>query len=305
MKKTVTLILVLTLVAILAVPAFAAKTQMALKPADRLFETLPDADQAALEMVKLLDAENLSAEEQEDFAKAYEEHDKDLGNGVVPSYFFYANVGDAEKKDVEFAIEGVTDKMDVFAEQYIDENWVTKETVVVSENRILVKNVENGPMRIVLYAYVEEEIVEETKEEDKPQTAVNSPSARKENANATASLPVLVSSKDGKRDILALTAVEDEHALTGKSKDSFSAAQKVIRTAVPAQMKAQYFFFAIPLTDEEVNAAFEIEGISQLSDVVIKQYIENKWVEMELALTEEAYVVANNVQKAPMLICTK
>lgn len=137
-----------------------------------------------------------------------------------------------------------------------------------------------------------------------PAFAVNSPVAPKANQNATASLPVVVNEEE-KEAVVILTAVEDNKKLPEEAQKVFAEAQSDLKKAVPAGMTPKYFFYATLKIDGEAQATIKVAGVKQASDIVVKQFIDGEWVELEVEIDAKGNVLIKGIQEGPMLICTK
>lgn len=129
-----------------------------------------------------------------------------------------------------------------------------------------------------------------------------SPTAPEATTSKTSSLPV-VADKD-QDDSCILYSVYDADELTEEECTSFKEAQKSLKKEVPAGMRVKYFFYHQPL--EAAAAACEHTlDIGNFAEVIVKQYLEGKWVELEVKVNENGTITISGIETGPMAIIVK
>ena len=129
-----------------------------------------------------------------------------------------------------------------------------------------------------------------------------SPTAPEATTSKTSSLPV-VAGKD-QDDSCILYSVYDADELTEEECTSFKEAQKSLKKEVPAGMRVKYFFYHQPL--EATAAACEHTlNIGNFAEVIVKQYLEGKWVELEVKVNENGTITISGIETGPMAIIVK
>ncbi len=134
-----------------------------------------------------------------------------------------------------------------------------------------------------------------------PAYAVSSPVGGKTSSTATADLPELAEESKGYVVLIAAEDVEEE--LSEESVAIMAEAQTKLKDAAPAGMKTQYFFWChIVGKESPVDVVAEIEGITEL---VVKQYLDGKWVELKSAINADGTVTISGLVEGPVAIFTK
>lgn len=83
----------------------------------------------------------------------------------------------------------------------------------------------------------------------------------------------------------------------------FAEAQASLKDAAPAGMKTQYFFWCHIVGEKSpVDVTVELEGITEL---VVKQYLDGKWVELKSAINADGTVSIYGLVEGPVAIFTK
>ena len=97
--------------------------------------------------------------------------------------------------------------------------------------------------------------------------------------------------------------------LTEEEKTALAAAQAALGDAAPAGMKAQYFFYVRVYAQDDatkkvapVTITIKLEGVTE---VVVKQFVDSKWVELKSTVNGDGTVTIEGVVDAPMAIFTK
>lgn len=148
-----------------------------------------------------------------------------------------------------------------------------------------------------------------------PAAAVTSPAAPETSKTATAPLPELaektITGADNVKIVIDLYAANDVTKLSDKARKEYKDAQDCLKDAVPTGMKTQYFFYATTSLlypdgktepyNEPVDVAFKIADVSK---VVVKQFVDGEWKELEAVLDETGTVTVKGVVDGPMAIFT-
>ena len=133
-----------------------------------------------------------------------------------------------------------------------------------------------------------------------PAYAVSSPVGGKTSSTTTADLPKLTDESKG---YVEFIAVEDAEKLSKESQATFAEAQTKLKDAAPTGMKTQYFCWChIVGKESPVDVVVEIEGITEL---VVKQYLDGKWVELKSAINADGTATINGLVEGPVAIFTK
>ena len=124
--------------------------------------------------------------------------------------------------------------------------------------------------------------------------ATASPKAPASSSTTTASTPEVVVTGDVK---VELVAVEDAKNLPAE-------AQETLKDAAPAGMKAQYFCYFKAETKDNAPATVTLK-VANASAVVVKQFVDGKWVELKATLNADGTVVIEGLVDGPIAIFTK
>lgn len=148
-----------------------------------------------------------------------------------------------------------------------------------------------------------------------PVAAVTSPTAPETSKTATAPLPELVektiTGADNVKIVIDLYAANDVTKLSDKARKDYKDAQDCLKDAVPTGMKTQYFFYVTTSllnpdgTTEPYNEPVDVTfKIADVSKVVVKQFVDGEWKELEAVLDETGTVTVKGVVDGPMAIFT-
>lgn len=148
-----------------------------------------------------------------------------------------------------------------------------------------------------------------------PAAAVSSPAAQKTSKTATAPLPELagkeVTGANNVKVVIDLYAANDVTKLSDKAKKDFKAAQDSLKSVVPSGMKTQYFFYLTTSllnpdgTTEPYNEPVDvIFKIADVSKVVVKQFVDGEWKELEAVINSDGTVTVKGVADGPIAIFT-
>lgn len=132
-----------------------------------------------------------------------------------------------------------------------------------------------------------------------PAYAVGSPVAEESSGTATSDTVFLIST-DNEKNYFELVPVDEAEKLSEDAQTDYEDAQKSLAEQAPAGMRAQYFFYV--LTDKPTTAVFQIEGITEL---VVKQFINGEWVELEAVINGDGTVTVKGVVEGPIAFFTK
>lgn len=271
MKKV--LVFVLMVILILNMTVLAAAASSTTEDMSKVFVVSSTSKDGACTFLN--EADKLSEEELKALTDAEKEELAAAVKGMDARDLFYFHT--SEPTDVVFQ---VPDIRNLTVKQFINGKWEPLEAIINADGTITVKNAVSAPM--ILFTV--------------PQK-VGSPTAPEQSATTTSLLPVFVSStsKDCR-----LYSVMEGYKLEAKARQAFIDAQDALRDAVPEGMAARYFFYVY--TSTPCTVVLRIENISQ---VVVKQYLEGKWVELKATINGDGTVAIENVVEGPMAIFTK
>lgn len=121
--------------------------------------------------------------------------------------------------------------------------------------------------------------------------AAPSASAPVASVNKTAALPVVT---DGDS---TLVSANNTGALSKESKETFKAAQAALKAAAPAGMQTKYFFYN--LTAKAGNLTLNVGNVKS---VVVKQFKDGKWVELECTINADGTVTIPDLGDGPVAV---
>lgn len=144
-----------------------------------------------------------------------------------------------------------------------------------------------------------------------------SPVAPETSETTTAPLPEIVETEvkteDGITVVVEPVAAEDTKALAVEEQKTFATAQESLAEAVPTGMKPQYFFYVkVTATKADgsvsdkpaapVNMTVKIDNAAK---VVVKQFIDGKWVERKVVVNPDGTITIEGVVEGPIAIFTE
>lgn len=143
-----------------------------------------------------------------------------------------------------------------------------------------------------------------------------SPVAPNTSDTTTAPLPEVVETEittdDGTKLIIDPIAADDTENLSEEVQEVLATAQKALKAATPKGMKAQYFFYVQIDKVEADGATTKYDGsvdmivkIENITEVVVKQFIDGKWVELEAIINDDGTITIKGVVEGPIAIFTK
>lgn len=121
--------------------------------------------------------------------------------------------------------------------------------------------------------------------------AAPSASAPVASVNKTAALPVVINGES------TLVSANNTNALSKESKETFKAAQTALKAAAPAGMQTKYFFYN--LTSKAGNLTLNIGNVKS---VVVKQFKDGKWVELECTINADGTVTIPDLGDGPVAV---
>lgn len=286
MKKLLLFVLTAAMVLTLVIPAFAeddfvspvagAGTQVA----EHWIVEMPVDCTATF----LKEADKLTAEQQNTFTAAENSlRSPDMANFSVHYLFYYIPTEEAKHpvnpEDAYILVNTVQNER-CTAMQYLNGTWVILDTKYDPAETILtIKNAnQEGP--IVLGGRV-----------------TSSPSAPVVSSKKTSYLPLLVDAPEGSKAVSILDAADE---LSKEAQKTFADSQKTIRKDAPAGMAAQYFFY---MSSDAAPSAVSMK-IIDIDEVVVKQYKDGQWVELESQLNDDIATV-QNLGDGPVVVFTK
>lgn len=154
-----------------------------------------------------------------------------------------------------------------------------------------------------------------------PAAAVGSPTAPETSETTTAPLPEIVGTEvetgtkldDGTVILVEPVAVEDTADLSEEAQKTYASAQETLAEAVPSGMKTQYFFYVTIVktnTDRTIKENYDgsvnmTVKIANVSRVVVKQFVDGKWVPLEAVINADGTVTIKGVVEGPIAIFTE
>lgn len=128
--------------------------------------------------------------------------------------------------------------------------------------------------------------------------AVASPAAKAEEM-----LPEIDTGKTGG----TLATVEDVEKLPEEAKKTFEAAQTDLAKAAPEGMATKFFFYFTPAAEKKGDAepGTLVISVPDVEKVVIKQFVNGKWVELEYELDKDGNIILKDMAEGPVAIFTK
>lgn len=143
-----------------------------------------------------------------------------------------------------------------------------------------------------------------------------SPNAPETSQTTTAPLPEIVEEEAKTEDGAAVTvepvAADKVEEMPAEEQKTFVAAQEALKEAAPKGMKAQYFFYAkvtkteadgtTAKSDTPAKMTVKVENAAK---VVVKQFVDGKWVELETVINDDGTITIMGVVDGPIAIFTK
>lgn len=143
-----------------------------------------------------------------------------------------------------------------------------------------------------------------------------SPTAPETSDTTTAPLPEIVENgtemtTDDAKIIVDPVAAEDTAELSAEAQETFASAQASLADAAPAGMKAQYFFYVTVHKQFEDGTTEKYDGpvsmtvkIANATKVVVKQFVDGKWVPLNVVMNDDGTVTIEGVVEGPIAIFT-
>lgn len=129
-----------------------------------------------------------------------------------------------------------------------------------------------------------------------------SPTAPEATPTKTSPLPV-VADEEQEADC-KLISIYDADELTEEERAIFKEAQKTLKAAVPAGMRVKYYFYHWYFKTP-VEPCTHILDIGNFNEVVVKQFVEGKWVELDVKVIEDGTISVSDILNGPMAIIVK
>lgn len=189
-------------------------------------------------------------------------------------YFFYLSTGEPCTVTLK-----VVDTNALVIKQYQGGRWNVVKHEVGKENTVVIKDISAGPVEI----YNVRKILSRT--------------ADKQNAYAAAPLPVLISADS---EDFVMYAIREADKLSGEALKDFKDSQSALKDAVPLDMLPRYFFYS-----DTSNPCTVVFRVGNMSEVVVKQWVESSWTELKSSIGESKNVTVENVAAGPMVIFVK
>lgn len=143
---------------------------------------------------------------------------------------------------------------------------------------------------------------------------VVSPTAPENSQTTAAPLPVVVESepKRAKETIVTVTLVDaNKQKLTKDENDAMAKAQQILDEGAKGMKTTLNFVYARVLkiygngtTTREAVGSVTIKA-EKPEDIVVRQFVGDKWIDLEVVPNPNGTVTINGIQNGPMLIGTK
>ena len=149
-----------------------------------------------------------------------------------------------------------------------------------------------------------------------PVAAVSSPVAPATSETTTAPLPEViveeVKTENGATIVIEPVAADKVEEMPKEDQKTFLAAQEKLAEAAPAGMKTQFFFYVkvtkkaadgtTAKSDVPVSMTVKVDSAAK---VVVKQFVDGKWIELETAINDDGTVTIMGVVDGPIAIFTE
>ena len=137
-----------------------------------------------------------------------------------------------------------------------------------------------------------------------PAYAAVSPTAPGTNQNTTSPLPELDFSDCPHIFLIPLEKVKE---LALEAQKLFAEAQKTLAEALPKGMVIRYFFYCLVehTGNEECVPATLTFKVKNVQELVVKEFIDDKWEELESSINENDTITVKGVVEGPIAIFTK
>lgn len=130
-----------------------------------------------------------------------------------------------------------------------------------------------------------------------PVCAASSPTATKEDL-----VPELVIA-DGETVEYEIISMEDIDKLPEEAQETVAEAKEKLTEAAPEGMAVKYFFYFS--TEKTVAPTIKIADMDNFESMVIMQFIDGEWVELEYVINEDGTITIIDAVDAPMAIFVK
>ena len=147
-----------------------------------------------------------------------------------------------------------------------------------------------------------------------PAAAVTSPVAPETGETTTAPLPEVVESETKNADgsVVTVTPVDaNKQDLTKDEKDAMAKAQQNQKEGAKGLKSTLYLFYArVVKTNSDGTTTKDAKGSMTIKaknpeDIIVRQFIGDKWIDLEVVPNSNGTVTINGIQNGPMLIGTK
>lgn len=130
-----------------------------------------------------------------------------------------------------------------------------------------------------------------------PVCAASSPTATKEDL-----VPELVIA-DAETTEYEIISMEDIDKLSEEVQETVAEAKENLAEAAPADMAVKYFFYFS--TEKAVTPTVKVADMDSFESMVIMQFIDGEWVELEYVINEDGTITIIDAVDAPLAICVK
>lgn len=141
-----------------------------------------------------------------------------------------------------------------------------------------------------------------------------SPAAPGNSQTTAAPLPVVVESETKNADgsVVTVTPVDaNKQDLTKDEKDAMAKAQQNQKEGAKGLKSTLYLFYArVVKTNSDGTTTKDAKGSMTIKaknpeDIIVRQFIGDKWIDLEVVPNSNGTVTINGIQNGPMLIGTK
>ncbi len=287
MKNSLVFVLLTALVVSLAISVSAAPgdpAEMELYPVPFLLSC--SCDELSIYSTEELD--QLEAASQEIFREAEDRLPDAVPGEMSERDFFYVDMcEDCQESTADFRVENF-DRL--LVKQYVDHQWVSVEFTVNGDGTISVYGLVDGPVVFVVGRLID--VTEEpTEEPTVPKSA---------EADAEDLAPIVV---DASCDQIMVYTTETVELLHHEEQKLLEKAKEMLPEAVPEGMAVRYLFY-VDICEECNESVVEFE-LDAYEDLVIKQFVGEKWVELKFTVNPGGTITVDDVVDGPLAIFVK
>lgn len=108
--------------------------------------------------------------------------------------------------------------------------------------------------------------------------------------------------------IVDLVPVEEAPILSEEAQEIYAAAQETLEEECPDGMNVMYFCYVTILQEGEAEKVISVTltlRIEDITEIIVKQFIDSKWVELESIINGDGTVTVKGVREGPLAIFTR